>query len=84
MQNTKPIPEKTPDDLMSLKEIQLKHGVDYNFLYKWSIEKGEIATYFRGCWKLSEGEVLEYCKRKAEEKLKRIRSGQGNKIKWQE
>lgn len=37
-----------PKDLMSIKELCLKHQFDYDYLYKWSIVKGVINTYFRG------------------------------------
>ena len=84
MTNVATTTKETPNDLMSLKEISIKHHLDYNFLYKWAIEKGKISTYFRGRWMLSVSEVLEFCKIRAEEKLKRIRTSQGNKIKWQE
>ena len=52
--------QETPQDLMSIKELCLKRGYDYNYLYKWSIIKGEITVYNRGTWKLSESEVLEF------------------------
>lgn len=64
-----------PKDLMSIKELCLKHQFDYDYLYKWSIVKGVINTYFRGKWKLSESEVLEFSRIKAEEKLSKIRGG---------
>lgn len=64
-----------PKDLMSIKELCLKHQFDYDYLYKWSITKGVIKVYFRGKWKLSESEVLEFSRIKAEEKLNKVRGG---------
>ena len=66
-----------PNDLMSIKEICLKHGFDYDYLYKWSILKKEIKVYFRGIWKLSESEVLEFSRAVAEKKLSKIRTANG-------
>ena len=31
-----------PQDLMSIKELCMKHGYDYDYLYKWAIAKGVI------------------------------------------
>lgn len=64
-----------PKDLMSIKELCLKHQFDYDYLYKWSIVKGVIKVYYRGKWKLSESEVLEFSRIKAEEKLNKVRGG---------
>lgn len=64
-----------PKDLMSIKELCLKHQFDYDYLYKWSITKGAINVYFRGKWKLSESEVLEFSRVKTEEKLNKVRGG---------
>lgn len=64
-----------PKDLMSIKELCLKHQFDYDYLYKWSILKGAINVYFRGKWKLSESEVLEFSRIKTEEKLSKARGG---------
>ncbi|MBR2525781.1 hypothetical protein IKE67_04890, partial [bacterium] len=64
-----------PTDLMSLKELCLKHGFNYDYLYKWSILKREINVYFRGTWKLSESEVLNFSKLIAEKKLRKINNG---------
>ena len=72
-QFTKAVLEE-PEDLMSLKELCLKHNYNYDYLYKYSILKGEITVYDRGIWKLSESEVLEFSRRKKEKKLNRIRS----------
>ena len=70
---------QTPDDLMSLKELCLKHCYDYDYLYKWSVIKGVIKTYFRGTWKLSESEVLAFCDSVAEKKLSKVRTSKGGK-----
>lgn len=68
---------QAPQDLMSIRELSLKHHYDYNFLYKRSIIKGDITPHFRGVWKLSERETLEFCRNLAEQKLKRIRKKNG-------
>lgn len=64
---------KEPNDLMSIKELCMKHGYDYNYLYKWSIIKGVIPVYYRGTWKLSEREVQEFSRIQKEQKLAKIR-----------
>ncbi|MCM1264854.1 MAG: hypothetical protein NC200_01525 [Candidatus Gastranaerophilales bacterium] len=66
-------------DLMSIKELCLKHGYDYNYLYKWSIIKGAIPVYYRGIWKLSENEVQEFSRIQQEQKLAKIRKSVGDK-----
>ena len=66
-----------PQDLMSLKELCLKHGYNYDYLYKYSILRGDITVYLRGTWKLSESEVLEFGKNTAEKKLGKIRTRKG-------
>lgn len=66
-----------PQDLMSLKELHEKHGYNYDYLYKCSILKGDITVYFRGTWKLSETEVLEFSRKIAEKKLNKVRAGKG-------
>ncbi|MCM1266199.1 MAG: hypothetical protein NC200_08385 [Candidatus Gastranaerophilales bacterium] len=63
-----------PTDLMSIKELCLKHSYDYNYLYKWAILKGAINVYFRGTWKLSESEVKEFIKIQQEMKLSKIKA----------
>lgn len=68
-----------PQDLMSLKELCLKHGYNYDYLYKYSILRGDITVYLRGTWKLSESEVLEFSKNTAEKKLDRIRTSKVGK-----
>ncbi len=65
---------KEPTDLMSIKELCMKHGYDYNYLYKWSIIKGVINVYDRGTWKLSESEVQEFSRIQKEQKLAKIRN----------
>lgn len=66
-----------PTDLMSINELCLKHGYDYNYLYKWSILKGVIPVYYRGTWKLSESEVQEFSRKQKEQKLAKIRGKRG-------
>lgn len=77
--NLAPIEVQTqePKDLMSLKEICLKHGYNYDYLYKHSILKGNITVYSRGTWKLSEKEVLEFSRNMAVKKLDKIRTRKG-------
>lgn len=65
--------QQDPQDLMSIKEVCLKHGYDYDYLYKWAIIKGVIKVYLRGTWKLSEREVLEFSRHMAEKRLNKIR-----------
>lgn len=67
-----------PQDLMSIPELCLKHGYDYNYLYKWSILKGVIPVYYRGTWKLSESEVQEFSRIQKEQKLAKIRGRVGS------
>lgn len=71
------VQEVTPKDLMSLKELCLKHSIDYDYLYKWSVLKGEIKVHFRGVWKLSEKEALEFINNQEVKKLNKIRAGKG-------
>ena len=66
-----------PQDLMSLKELCLKHGYNYDYLYKYSILRGDITVYLRGTWKLSEKEVLEFSRNMAVKKLDKIRTRKG-------
>lgn len=73
---------ETPNDLMSFKEMLDKYCIKYGSLYKWT-HKGDIKPYYRGTWKVSESEVLSFCKRKAEEKLSKTRDIKRNKS-WQE
>ena len=68
---------KDPQDLMSIKELCLKHGYNYDYLYKWAILKRVITVYERGSWKLSESEVLEFSRQQAEKKLNRVRAAKG-------
>ena len=74
MENTATVITETPDDLMSLREICLKHRFNYNYLYKCAIQKRAIKVYFRGNWKLSEREVLDWSSKLAQEKLKKLKS----------
>ena len=76
-QKLKHEPQIEPTDLLSIKELCLKHMYDYDYLYKWSIIKGEIQVYLRGTWKLSESEVLQFSKTMKEKKLSKIKSLKG-------
>ena len=66
--------KETPDDLMTFKEICSKYGYNYGFLYKWSVIMGAITLYFRGTWKLSVQEVLNFSEKLAKEKLTKIKT----------
>lgn len=63
-----------PQDLMSFNELCLKHGYNYDYLYKHSVLKANITVHSRGSWKLSESEVLEFSRLQAEKKLNKIRT----------
>lgn len=69
--------QQDQQDLMSIPELCLKHGYNYDYLYKYSILRGNITVYFRGTWKLSEREVLEFSRNMAEKKLGKIRTRKG-------
>ena len=71
------VQHQEPKDLMSLKELCLKHGYNYDSLYKYSILRGDITVYLRGTWKLSEKEVLEFSRNMAVKKLSKIRTRKG-------
>ena len=77
MKEQEQIGQQTPDDLMSLKELCLKHSLEYDYLYKWSVLKGVIKVYFRGVWKVSESEVLEFVNDQETRKLNKIRASKG-------
>lgn len=49
-----------PIDLLSFKELGIKYGFKYSYLYKWACLEGELTVYPRGIIKLSESEVLEF------------------------
>ena len=66
-----------PTDLLPIKEIAELLSLEYGYLYKWSLEKGEIKPYFRGVWKLSLEDVNNFLVRKTCEKLR-------GTYKWQE
>ena len=76
--------KKEPLDLMSLKELREKHGYNYDYLYKYSILRGDITVYLRGTWKLSEKEVLEFSRNMAVKKLDKIRTRKGGEWFWLE
>ena len=67
-----------PTDLMSFNELCLKHRYNYDYLYKHSIIRGNITAYFRGTWKLSESEVLEFSRNVARERIEKIRANKGD------
>ena len=52
--------DNEPTDLMSFKELEIKHGYKYGYLYKWACLEGKLTIYPRGVNKLSESEVLEF------------------------
>lgn len=49
-----------PNDLMTFRELKLKHGFKYGYLYKWACLENKINIYPRGRMKLSEQEVLNF------------------------
>ena len=53
-----------PNDLMTFKELETKHGFKYSYLYKWACIEHQIQVYNRGSLKLSEQEVLSFVERK--------------------
>lgn len=57
--------EVRPNDLMTFKELYLKYGYKYNYLYKWACLKNQIKIYPVGTLKLSESEVLEFERKRA-------------------
>lgn len=63
--------KEEPNDLMSFKELGIKHGYKYGYLYKWACLKGKIKIYPRGGLKLSEHEVLEFDRKRWEERYGR-------------
>ncbi len=67
-----------PEDLLSLKEMCLKHKYDYDYLYKKSIVEGLITPYDRGVWKVSESEVLDFSRITREKKLSKIKNRKGD------
>lgn len=54
------IRDEIPNDLMTFKQLEDKHGLKYSYLYKWACTMGEIKTYNRGVLKLSEQDVLNF------------------------
>ena len=56
---------KTPEDLMSLKELCTKHCLDYDYLYRGGGQRGERKVDFRGSGKVREGEVVDCINSKA-------------------
>jgi hypothetical protein len=57
--------EDIPTDLMTFKEIEDKHGIKYQYLYKWACTMGQIRIFNRGKLKLSEKEVLDFTEKRA-------------------
>lgn len=66
-----------PNDLMTLKELALKYGCSYDYLYKWSVREKVIQAYFRGTWKLSEKDVIEFITTKTKKRLSEVKSCKG-------
>lgn len=54
-----------PKDLLKIKDFEAKHGLKYDYLYKWAVSKKQIQVYSMGGIALSEKEVLDFEKRKA-------------------
>ena len=59
------IREEIPSDLLTFKEIEIKHGIKYQYLYKWACTMGQIRIFNRGKLKLSEREVLDFTEKRA-------------------
>jgi hypothetical protein len=59
------IREEIPSDLLTFKEIEIKHGIKYQYLYKWACIMGQIRIFNRGKLKLSEREVLDFTEKRA-------------------
>ena len=57
----------SPNDLMTIREIEVKHGFTYSYLYKHA-RLGNLTLYPRGVFKLSEREVLNFVERKTKNK----------------
>lgn len=63
--NREVVKEGIPTDLMTFKEIEEKHGIKYQYLYKWACTMGQIRIFNRGKLKLSEKEVLDFTEKRA-------------------
>lgn len=63
--NREVVKEDIPTDLMTFKEIEDKHGIKYQYLYKWACTMGQIRIFNRGKLKLSEKEVLDFTEKRA-------------------
>lgn len=57
--------EVIPSDLMTLRELEAKHGFTYQFLYKHA-RLGSFPIHYRGVLKASERDVLNFVERKAQ------------------
>lgn len=64
--------EKTrPSDLMTFKELEIKHGYKYGFLYKWACLECQIPLYSTAPLKVSEHDVLKFDEKRIEGKYGR-------------
>ena len=52
--------EIIPNDLMTFKELESKHGYKYGYLYKWACLKKQIPLYYNGQLRISEKDVLNF------------------------
>lgn len=57
--------DSRPSDLLKIKDFKAKYGLNYEYLYKWSVIKKQIRVYSMGGIALSEKEVLEFEQKKA-------------------
>lgn len=57
--------ERTPDDLLTFKEAKDKLGINYAYIYKWSVLEREIPCYGkRGFRAVRESDLLKFIERK--------------------
>ena len=68
---------ETPEDLMTFKELCLKHGYKYDYIYNVVLIKGEVPVFDRGVWAVSEKALLEYSEKMKAKKLSEIKSRKG-------
>ena len=69
--NLKEEEKKRPGDLMTFRELEVKHGYKYGFLYKWACLECQIPLHSTAPLKVSERDVLEFDKRRVKEKYGR-------------
>ena len=60
MNNVISINKDRPNDLMTFAEIKAKHGLKYDYLYKYTMIKKELTPYDKGGIAISEKELLSF------------------------